>query len=325
MQNAEQAQGIIRLNKRTAKRESSGEFKDMKIGFIGLGIMGKPMCLNLVRAGYEVTVYTHKEAVMDELVLAGAMKASGTAELARSCEVILTMLPDSPQVREVVLGDGGILENAVPGTLLIDLSSIDPAQTKAIGEALGKKGIRMVDAPVSGGEAKAISGTLAIMAGGAPEDFKRSLPILEVMGGSITYMGDLGSGNVTKLANQIIIALNIAAVAEAMVFAQKSGVDPHRVYEAIRSGSAGSAVLDTKLNKMIRHDFKPGFRLELHHKDLKNALTAAQAVDVQLPQTRQILAVIQKLESEGYSMEDHTAILRYFEELSQFELSSEQN
>lgn len=288
----------------------------MKIGFIGLGIMGRPMSKNLLGAGYEIMVHTRKATVMDELASAGAHKAASVAELANACDVIITMLPDSPEVREVVLGPDGVSQHAKAGTLLIDMSSIDPSQIRSIGEALRQKGIRMLDAPVSGGEAKAITGKLAIMVGGEPKDFEEALPILQAMGASVTYMGELGAGNVTKLANQMIVALNIAAVAEAMVFAKKSGVDPRRVYEAIRGGSAGSSVLDTKLNAMLTHDFKPGFRMELHRKDLTNALAAGEANKVQQPQTKKVLTIMRDLEAQGYALEDHSAILRYFEELS---------
>lgn len=292
----------------------------MKIGFIGLGIMGYPMSLNLVKAGFNVVVYTHKEAIMDELAAVGATKASSLADLSEQCDVIITMLPDSPQVKEVVLGPDGVMDHAKPGSIVIDMSSIDPSQSKLIGAALHQKGIRMLDAPVTGGESGAISGKLAIMVGGELTDFAECTPILNVMGSSVTYMGSLGAGNVTKLANQIMNGLNTAAIAEAMVFAKKSGVDPYRVYEAIHNGSAGSNALETKLPRMLTHDFKPGFRLELHAKDLTNALAAGNAISAGLPQTEQLLKIMQELEREGYALDDHTVILRYFEALSNTQL-----
>lgn len=264
----------------------------MKIGFIGLGIMGKPMCRNLLRAGFDVTVLTHKESVMDELAREGAIKAGSIAELAESSDIIITMLPDSPQVREVALGPDGIRYHARAGTILLDMSSIDPNETRAIGEALKQRSIAMVDAPVSGGEAKAIDGTLAIMAGGEPGEVERCRPLLETMGAAVTHMGELGAGNVTKLANQIIVALNMAAIAEALVFAKRCGVDPEKVWLAIRGGSAGSSVLDVKTPKYLAHDFKPSFRLELHNKDLTNAIKAGEAFSAQLPQTSRILAIM---------------------------------
>lgn len=288
----------------------------MKIGFIGLGIMGKPMCRNLLRAGFDVTVLTHKESVMDELAREGSIKAGSIAELAESSDIIITMLPDSPQVREVALGPDGIRDHARAGTILLDMSSIDPTETRAIGEALKQCGIAMVDAPVSGGEAKAIDGTLAIMAGGEPGEVERCRPLLETMGAAVTHMGELGAGNVTKLANQIIVALNMAATAEALVFAKRCGVDPEKVWMAIRGGSAGSSVLDVKTPRYLAHDFKPSFRLELHNKDLTNAMKAGEAFSAQLPQTSRILAIMKELENQGHGPDDHTVLLRYFEELT---------
>lgn len=295
----------------------------MKVGFIGLGIMGRPMCKNLVRAGFDVMVDTRKDAVLAELVADGANRASGVGDLAAGCDVIITMLPDSPQVKEVVLGPDGIIHQAKAGAIVIDMSSIDPSQTKAMGAALLEKGIRMVDAPVSGGEEGAVSGKLVIMVGGALEDYETCKPILAAMGSAVTYMGDLGAGNVTKLANQIMNGLNTAAIAEAMVFAKKNGVDPDRVYEAIRGGSAGSKALDTKLPRMLTHNFKPGFRLELHRKDLTNAVAAADASFAQLPQTRELLKIMRQLEAEGHALEDHTVLLRYFESLSDISLDKD--
>lgn len=292
------------------------EKRVMKIGFIGLGIMGRPMCRNLIRAGFDVTVLTHKQSVMDELAGEGATKAASIAELAQSSDIIITMLPDSPQVREVVLGPDGVRDHARSGSILLDMSSIDPTETKAIGEALKEQGIAMVDAPVSGGEAKAIDGTLAIMVGGAAADVERCRPLFEAMGATVTHMGELGAGNVTKLANQIIVALNMAAVAEALVFAKRSGVDPEKVWQAIRGGAAGSSVLDVKTPKFLAHNFKPSFRLELHNKDLTNALKAGEAVSANLPQTGRILAIMKELENQGHGPEDHTVLVRYFEELT---------
>lgn len=288
----------------------------MKIGFIGLGIMGRPMSKNLIRSGFNVVVFARKENVMDELVAIGATKATSVADLAEQCDVIITMLPDSPEVKEIILGPGGVIHHAKPGSMVIDMSSIDPSQTKLIGEALSEHGIRMMDAPVSGGEAGAISRKLVIMVGGEEKDFEEYKGLLEAMGSAVTYMGDLGAGNVTKLVNQIMVGLNMAAVAEAMVFAKKSGVDPSRVYEAIHNGSSGSKALDTKLPRMVAHDFQPGFRLELHRKDLTNAVAAADSIEAQLPQTQSLLKIMKQMEVEGHSLEDHTAILRYFEGLS---------
>lgn len=293
----------------------------MKIGFIGLGIMGKPMSKNLIRAGYEVMVYTHKEATLDELAAAGAIKAQGLAQLAGACEVIITMLPNSPQVREVALGEGGILANAKPGTILIDMSSIDPVETKAIGAQLATKGIRMIDAPVSGGEPKAIEGTLAVMVGGTPADFEEFKDVLAKMAASVTYVGELGAGNIAKLANQIVVALNISAVSEALVFAQKAGASPELVYQAIRGGLAGSTVMDAKAPMMLDRNFNPGFRIELHIKDLTNALNAGHAIHAALPLTAQAMEIMQVLHNGGAGREDHSAIVKFYEKMSDLELT----
>lgn len=292
----------------------------MKIGFIGLGIMGKPMSKNIVRAGYEVIVFTPKVAIMDELVRAGANKAANIAELASECEVIITMLPNSPQVREVALGEDGIIKHAKAGTILIDMSSIDPIESQAIGAALAKQEIRMLDAPVSGGEPKAIEGTLAIMVGGAQADFDECFSLLKTMGKSVTYVGELGAGNIAKLANQIVVALNIAAVSEALVFAQKAGANPELVYQAIRGGLAGSTVMDTKAPMMLDRNFEPGFRIDLHIKDLNNVLNAGHAIQATLPLTAQAMELMQVIKGDGLGGEDHSAMVKYYEKLSNLKL-----
>ena len=251
----------------------------MKVGFIGLGIMGKPMCRNLMKAGYEAVVYNRSKASVEELAAEGAQAAGSPAEVAENCQVIITMLPNSPQVREVCLGENGIASAAKEGTIVIDMSSIDPVQSKEIGAELNKKGIDLMDAPVSGGEPKAIDGTISVMVGGSKENFDKYYDLLMAMAGSVVYVGELGSGNVAKLANQVIVALNIAAVSEALTLAVKNDADPELVYKAIRGGLAGSTVLDAKAPMMMAHNFKPGFRIELHIKDLNNALNAGHAVN----------------------------------------------
>ncbi len=288
----------------------------MKIGFIGLGIMGKPMSMNLVRAGHELVVNDYFKEKTDELVKMGAAYAESPAEVARQCRVIITMLPNSPHVRQVCLGENGLIGAAEPGTIVIDMSSIDPVESKAIGAELAKKGIDMMDAPVSGGEPKAIDGTLSVMVGGKKEQFDEYYSLLMDMAGSVTYVGELGSGNVAKLANQVIVALNIAAVSEALTLAVKNGADPELVYQAIRGGLAGSTVLDAKAPMMMKHDFKPGFRIELHIKDLNNALNAAHATNTSLPLTAQVMEIMQSLKNEGCSTEDHSAIVKYYEKIS---------
>lgn len=288
----------------------------MKIGFIGLGIMGKPMSKNLVKAGYELVVYNRSKASVEELVAVGATAAENPAEVAKQCSVIITMLPNSPQVREVCLGENGVIEGAKEGTVVIDMSSIDPVETKAIGAELNKKGVELMDAPVSGGEPKAIDGTISVMVGGTKENFDRFYDLLMAMAGSVVYVGALGSGNVAKLANQVIVALNIAAVSEAMTLAVKNGADPELVYQAIRGGLAGSTVLDAKAPMMMAHNFKPGFRIELHIKDLNNALNAGHATSTALPLTSQVMEMMQALKNDGCGVEDHSAVVRYYEKIS---------
>lgn len=289
----------------------------MKIGFIGLGIMGKPMSKNLVKAGHELVVFDHNETVLGELVALGAKAVKSGADVAAECQTIITMVPNSPHVRAACLGEGGIAETAKEGTVVIDMSSIDPTESKAIGAELAKKGIELMDAPVSGGEPKAIDGTLSVMVGGKKETFDKYYELLMNMAGSVVYVGDLGSGNVAKLANQIVVALNIAAVSEALTLAKKAGADPELVYQAIRGGLAGSTVMDAKAPMMLAHDFKPGFRIELHIKDLTNALNASHAVNASIPLTAQIMEIMQTLKADGCEKEDHSVIVKYYEKVSE--------
>ena len=288
----------------------------MKTGFIGLGIMGKPMSKNLLKAGHELVVCDFNKDAVAEVVAAGAKEGANGAEIAKECDVIITMLPNSPHVRSVALGENGIVEGAHEGTVLIDMSSIDPVESKKIGAELAKKGIEMLDAPVSGGEPKAIDGTLSVMVGGKKELFDKYYDMLMVMAGSVVYVGELGSGNVAKLANQIVVAVNIAAVGEALSFAKKAGTDPELVYQAIRGGLAGSTVMDAKAPMMLSRNFKPGFRIELHIKDLTIALNAAHAIAAPVPLTGQLMEMMQALKADGYEKEDHSSLVKYYEKIS---------
>ncbi len=294
----------------------------MKIGFIGLGIMGKPMAKNLLKAGYELVVNDLNQNAVDELVACGAKSGKNGAEIARECQVIITMVPNSPHVRAAVFGENGVAEGAQPGTVLIDMSSIDPTETKAIGKILAEKGIEMLDAPVSGGEPKAIDGTMSVMVGGKKELFDRYYDLLMAMAGSVVYVGELGSGNVAKLANQIVVAVNIAAVAEALTFAKKAGTDPQLVYEAIRGGLAGSTVMDAKAPMMLAGNYKPGFRIELHIKDLTNALNAAHAISSPVPLSGQLMEIMECLKAYGWEKEDHSSIAKYYEKLANITIGS---
>lgn len=286
------------------------------IGFIGLGIMGAPMSQNLLRAGHQLVVYDIVPGAVEAAAAAGATTAASSREVAAACEVVITILPNSPHVRQALLGPDGVCEGARPGTLIIDMSSIDPTVSREMGIALAGRGLRFLDAPVSGGEAKAIDGTLSIMVGGSEADFQEALPLLRCLGASIIRCGEVGAGNVTKLANQIIVALNIAAVAEALVLATKAGVDPALVYHAIRGGSAGSAMLDAKVPTIFARDFRPGFRVNLHAKDLANALAVGHEVGVPLPLTAHVMEILQALRANDLGDADHSAIVRFYEQLA---------
>jgi 2-hydroxy-3-oxopropionate reductase len=288
----------------------------VKIGFIGLGIMGKPMAKNLLKAGYSLKVYDIVASAVDDVVGAGAERGASNADAARGSDVIVTMLPNSPHVKTAVLGEAGVLEGMAAGAVLVDMSSINPLASQEICAEVEKKGGFMLDAPVSGGEPKAIDGTLAVMVGGKQEIFDKVKSILEVMGSSVTLCGDIGSGNTTKLANQVIVAANIAAVGEALVLGKKAGVKPEAIYSAIRAGLAGSTVMDAKAPMMMDGNFKPGFRINLHIKDLANALDTGHGVGAPLPLTAAVMEMMQWLKANGYDGEDHSSLVRYYEYLS---------
>ncbi|CNB73393.1 putative 2-hydroxy-3-oxopropionate reductase [Yersinia frederiksenii] len=293
----------------------------MKIGFIGLGIMGKPMSKNLLKAGYSLTVLDRNTAVLDELLSAGASLAATPKALAAECDIIITMLPNSPHVKEVVLGENGVIEGAKPGTVLIDMSSIAPLVSREISEALAEKQVAMLDAPVSGGEPKAIDGTLSVMVGGDKAVFDQCFEVMKAMGGSVVHTGDIGAGNVTKLANQVVVALNIAAMSEALVLATKAGVNPDLVFQAIRGGLAGSTVLEAKAPMVMDRNFKPGFRIDLHIKDLANALDTSHGVGAQLPLTAAVMEMMQALKADGLGTADHSALACYYEKLAKVEVT----
>lgn len=285
----------------------------MKIGFIGLGIMGKPMVKNLIRKGYtDVLVNGRHQDVLDELAALGAVSASYQT-IGEQCDVVMTMLPNSPQVKEVMLGENGVAAYMKEGSVFIDMSSINPVASKEIAAVLAKKNIDMIDAPVSGGEPKAIDGTLSFMVGGKEEVVEKYRPLLETMGTSVVRCGDIGAGNTTKLANQIIVACNIQALSEALVFAKKAGVDPELVFKAIRGGLAGSTVMDAKAPMMLSGNDKPGFKIDLHIKDLNNALDCAHTVGAMVPMTAEVQEVLQWLHNHEGGQKDHSAIVQYYE------------
>jgi len=292
----------------------------LKIGFIGLGIMGKPMSKNLIKAGYKLVVHDINQSAVEELVALGAEKGESPKKVASLCEFIITMLPNSPHVKEVVQGNKGLVEGLKAGSVLIDMSSISPIVSRELAAILEEKGVEMLDAPVSGGEPKAIEGTLSVMVGGKKEVFDKSYAIMKAMAGSVVLTGDIGAGNVTKLANQIIVALNIAAMSEALVLATKAGVEPELVYQAIRGGLAGSTVLDAKAPLVMDRKFDPGFRINLHIKDLMNALDTAHEIGVPLPLTSSIMEIMQALKVDGKGDNDHGGLIQFYEKLAQIEV-----
>jgi len=289
------------------------------VGFIGAGIMGKPMIANLIKAGYKVNVFARRKTVREELAAQGASVKDSIADVAKSCSIIITMLPDSPQSEEVITGESGIIQFVKEKTLVIDMSSIDPSVSIKIAKNLKQKQIEFLDAPVSGGEKGAIEGKLAIMAGGSQKNFDRALPIFKALGKSFTLIGDIGSGNYAKLANQIIVAINIAAVSEAMLLVKKAGLSPYKVYDAIKGGLAGSAVLDAKVPMIIEKNYKPGFKIALHQKDLQNVLNAGSNLKIPLPVSSMMLEILKSLSSQGNGELDHSAIAKFYEKISGIE------
>jgi len=291
-----------------------------KIAFVGLGIMGKPMSKNLLKAGHSVVVYDVAAAPVADVVAAGGTAAKSSKEAASQADVIITMLPDGPEVEAAVLGPGGILEGAAKGSTVVDMSSISPVVAQKVGAACAAKGVEFLDAPVSGGEPKAIEGTLAIMVGGDAKTFAKMEPILKNLGASVTLTGAVGAGNVTKLANQIIVACNIAAMGEALTLATKAGLDPEVVFNAIKGGLAGSTVLNAKAPMVISRNFQPGFRIALHQKDLRNALLAAESMKVSLPLTGAVQNQLMALMNDGKGSLDHSAIVTFTEKMAGVEI-----
>lgn len=291
-----------------------------EIGFIGLGIMGGPMCRNLLKAGHEVVVYNRSPGAIDRIVELGAARGESSRDVAERSNIVITMLPDGPEVEGAILGTRGVLEGSKPGSTVVDMSSINPVISQKIGASCVSRRVRFLDAPVSGGEPKAIDGTLAIMIGGEESVFKEVEPVLLAMGSSVTLTGPIGAGNFTKLANQIIVACNITAMGEAFVLATRAGLNPNIVLNAIKGGLAGSTVLNAKAPMMISRNFKPGFRIRLHQKDLRNALQAAESMKVSLPLTSAIHQVLIALMNQGKGDLDHSAIVTFVEEMAHIEI-----
>lgn len=290
------------------------------VGFVGLGIMGRPMVRNLLKAGHTVIAYGRNPKKLDACVADGAERGASNRDVGQRASIIFTMLPDGPQVEEVVLGEDGILAGCKPESLIVDMSSINPLVSQRIASACAAKSVDFLDAPVSGGEPKAVDGTLAIMVGGSDENFRRAEPLLRCMGSSVTLTGAVGAGNVTKLANQIMVACNIAAMGEAFVLATRCGLDPEIVLNAVKGGLAGSAVLNAKGPMLIARNFKPGFKIQLHQKDLRNALQTAETNRVFLPLTALVQQMLLSLMGDGYGELDHAAIAMFVEKPSHTEI-----
>ena len=292
-----------------------------KVGFIGLGIMGKPMAKNLMEAGYELVLYNRTLEKAEELAEDGAEVAANPREVAENSDISVTILPDSPDVRNVVAGEDGVLEGIKEGVLLVDMSTISPVVTEELAASVKEKGASMLDAPVSGGDVGAIEGTLSIMVGGSEEDFERAKPLFDVMGKTVNHVGPTGAGQVTKAANQVVVALTIEAVSEALVLGSKGGVTPEKILDVLSGGLAGNKVMEVKREKFLSHEFDPGFRSELHHKDLGIALAAGREYGVVLPVTAIVDQMLLAMKKKGWGGEDHSALFRVIKDLSQHEIA----
>lgn len=290
-----------------------------KVGFIGLGIMGKPMAKNLLKAGIDLLVCDLNESVVQEVEEAGA-SVGNYAEIGSQCEVIFLILPNGDISKDVLFGKDGVTSSLSSGKVVCDMSSVTPVESKECYDGLTEIGVGFVDAPVSGGEPGAINGTLAFMAGGNQKDFDTLMPYFEIMGSSAVLIGGSGSGSVTKLANQIIVNNTIAIVSEAFVLATKAGADPMKVYEAIRGGLAGSAVLDAKIPMIVERNFTPGGKISINHKDIKNVVNTAHSLDVPIPYSAQLYEILQTLKIHGHMDDDHSGIVQYFEALADIQV-----
>jgi 2-hydroxy-3-oxopropionate reductase len=292
-----------------------------KVGFIGLGIMGKPMAKNLMEAGYELVLYNRTLEKAEELAEDGAEVAANPRVVAENSDIIVTMLPDSPDVRNVVVGEDGVLEGIKEGALLVDMSTISPVVTEELAAAVKEKSASMLDAPVSGGDVGAIEGTLSIMVGGSEEDFEQAKPLFEVMGETVTHVGPSGSGQVTKAANQIVVALTIEAVSEALVLGSKGGVSPEKILDVLSGGLAGNKVMEVKREKFLSHEFDPGGKVEFHRKDLRIALEAGREYGVPLPVTALVCQMFEGLMAGGRADWDHSSLLTVIEDLARHEIA----
>ena len=292
----------------------------MNIGFIGLGIMGKPMALNLLKAGYNVKAFDINEQSRQAVVAEGASNANSPKEAAKSNDVIITMLPNASIIENVLFGKNGVNEGITSGAVIIDMSSVSQVDTLKWASHFEDNNVSFIDAPVSGGEPKAIDGTMSIMVGGDKATFQKVLPILQAMGSEVTHVGKTGSGSTTKLANQILVNVTMAAMSEAVVLASKSGVDVDKMYQAIRGGLAGSTVLDAKIPLILDRNFAPGGRIDINHKDLANVLKAGESIGAPLPLTSSVAGMYQAMIENGKSTDDHSGVVQYYEKLANYDV-----
>lgn len=292
-----------------------------KVGFIGLGIMGRPMAKNLIEAGYDLVLHNRTQSKAEELAEEAGGVAVGTSrEVAEQTDIVITCLPDSPDVEAVVEGEDGVLGGIRPGALLVDMSTISPVVSRRLAERIEEAGASMLDAPISGGDTGAIEGTLSIMVGGEEDDFERARPLFEVMGSTVVLVGDKGAGQVTKAANQVLVGLTIAAISEALVLGSKGGVKPEKILDVLGGGFASNRVMEVRRDNFLNHDFTPGFRSELHHKDLGIATEAAREYGVSLPLTAIVDQLFLTMKKKGWGEHDHSGLLQVFEELSNYRI-----
>jgi 2-hydroxy-3-oxopropionate reductase len=294
-----------------------------RIGFIGLGVMGDPMARNLLDAGHSLVVHSRSPEPVEALAEAGAETASSPREVAERADVVITMLPDSPAVEAVVLGEDGVLAGASEGDLLIDMSTIHPTVSLAVAETAAEGGVAALDAPVSGGDVGAQQGALSIMVGGEADAFERARPLFEVLGKTIVHVGDAGAGQVVKACNQVVVAITIAAVSEALVLGSKAGVDPEQILDVLGGGLAANKVMEMRRSNFLEHDFTPGFRIDLHHKDLDIALGSGDEYGVPLPVTALVQQYMRALRAKGHGGDDHSGLIQVVEELAQHRIGSE--
>lgn len=292
----------------------------MKIGFIGLGIMGKPMVLNLLKEGFQVKAFDLNEAARKEVVTAGAIEAISPRDASCESDFIITMLPNASIVKKVLFGENGVSEGIKPGAIIVDMSSVSPIDSSFFAKEFAEKNVAFLDAPVSGGEPKAIDGTMSIMVGGEEEALQQVLPALQAMGEDITHVGPSGSGSTTKLANQILVNVTIAAMSEAVMLAAKAGVDIEKMYQAIRGGLAGSAVLDAKIPLVLDRNFVAGGRIDINLKDLTNVLDAGREIGVPMPLTSNVVEMFHSLKVDGKAADDHAGLIQYYEKIANFEV-----